>query len=349
MTAALAAPPDTAMTSDSERRAALRDFLVRCGADPQTLAVASADASFRSYWRVQHAGRSAIVMDSPPDKEPVEPWLSIGAQLAAAGLHVPAVYVADAAQGFLLIEDFGTRTFLPELTDDTVDALYGAAFDALFVLQTRLDGRVLEHYGEARLQMELEYLPEWLLQRHLDCRLSCADWDVLELAFRRILATVQAQPYCFVHRDFHSRNLMLAPPLPGIIDFQGALHGPLTYDLASLLRDCYIRWPAERVDAWVEAYRSRLVAAGVTDADPARFRRWFDFTGLQRHLKVLGLFCRLCYRDGKPHYLDDLPLVLDYVLEVCARYPEELADLGAVLVRATDGVELRKLRAGAAA
>ncbi|HSX61324.1 MAG TPA: phosphotransferase [Tahibacter sp.] len=335
-------------SSDSQRSAALHAFVAACGADPSTLAPASADASFRSYWRVQQHGRSAVVMDSPPDKEPVEPWLAIGAQLAAAGLHVPSVYAANVAQGLLLIEDFGTRTYLPELDERSADALYTAAFDALFVLQTRLDGRVLERYDEARLQMELDYLPEWLLQRHLDYTPDCGDWDVIELAFRQILSIVQAQPYCFVHRDFHSRNLMIAPPLPGIIDFQGALHGPLTYDLASLLRDCYIRWPAARVDAWVEAYRQRLVAAGRTAASAEQFRRWFDFTGLQRHIKVLGLFCRLCYRDGKPHYLADLPLVLDYVREVCAKYPE-LAGFDALLARATAGVDLRRRRADAAA
>jgi aminoglycoside/choline kinase family phosphotransferase len=336
------------MTFESPREAALHDFVVRCGADPQTLTLTFADASFRRYWRVQHEGRSTIVMDSPPDKEPVEPWLAIGAQLAAAGLHVPAVYAADPSRGFLLIEDFGTRMYLPELDERTADSLYDAAFDALFILQTSLDGSTLERYDEARLQMELEYLPEWLLQRHLGADLGCADWDHLELAFRRILDTVQAQPYGFVHRDFHSRNLMIAPPLPGIIDFQGALYGPLTYDLVSLLRDCYIRWPAARVDAWAEAYRRRLVAAGRVVDDAAQFRRWFDFTGLQRHIKVLGLFCRLCYRDGKPRYLEDLPLVLDYVLEVCARYPE-LADLAALLTRATAGIDLRVQRTGAAA
>ncbi|MBL8300586.1 MAG: phosphotransferase [Rhodanobacteraceae bacterium] len=336
------------MTVEPERRAALHDFLRRCDIDPQTLAVASADASFRRYWRVQHNGRNAVVMDSPPDKEPVEPWLTIGAQLAAAGLHVPAVYAADAAQGLLLIEDFGTRLYLPELNDSTADALYGAALDALFVLQTQLDGLALEPYDAARLQMELDYLPEWLLQRHLGCRLSCGDWDTLELAFRRILTQVQAQPYGFVHRDFHSRNLMITPPLPGIIDFQGALYGPLTYDLASLLRDCYIRWPAERVYAWAEAYRLRLVAAGRLSADAAQFRRWFDFTGLQRHIKVLGLFCRLCYRDDKPHYLGDLPLVLAYVLEVCAQYPE-LADFAALLTRLTSNLDLRLRREDSAA
>lgn len=329
--------------NDNERHAALRDFVAACGADPQSRQVASADASFRSYWRVRRGGESVIVMDSPIELEPVQPWLNIGAQLGAAGLHVPAVYAADVERGFLLIEDLGTRTYLPELDAHSADALYGAALDALFVMQTRLDSSALERYDEARLQMELEYLPQWLLQRHLGITLECIEWDVVELAFRRILNAVQAQPYCFVHRDFHSRNLMIATPSPGIIDFQGALHGPLTYDLASLLRDCYIAWPASQVEAWVEAYRLRLVAAGRTTADAGLFRRWFDFTGLQRHIKVLGLFCRLCYRDGKPQYLQDLPRVLRYVLDVAGRYAE-LADFVALLTRFVGDTDLRLRR-----
>lgn len=331
------------MTTDTSRQSALRAFVTASGADPLSLEVASADASFRSYWRVRRDGRSVIVMDSPPDREPVQPWLAIGAQLAAAGLHVPAVLAADIEQGFLLLEDFGSRLYLDVLDEHSADALYGEALDALFVLQTKLDGRNLERYDEARLQMELEYLPEWLLARHLGLQPGCGDWDVIELAFRRILDTVQSQPYGFVHRDFHSRNLMVAPPAPGIIDFQGALYGPLTYDLVSLLRDCYIVWPAARVDAWAEAHRARLVAQGRIAADAAQFRRWFDFTGLQRHIKVLGLFCRLCYRDGKPHYLDDLPRVLRYVLDVAGRYAE-LADFVTLLQRATAGADLRRCR-----
>lgn len=333
--------------NDTERQAALRDFVAAYGADPQSLQAASADASFRSYWRVRRGVESVIVMDSPPELEPVQPWLSIGAQLGAAGLHVPAVHAADVERGFLLIEDLGTRTYLPELDEHSADALYGAALDALFIVQTRLDGSVLERYDEARLQMELEYLPQWLLQRHLGITLECIEWDVVELAFRRILNAVQAQPYCFVHRDFHSRNLMVATPSPGIIDFQGALHGPLTYDLASLLRDCYIAWPPSRVEAWVEAYRLRLVAAGRTTADAALFRRWFDFTGLQRHIKVLGLFCRLCYRDGKPQYLHDLPLALHYVLDVAGRYAE-LAEFVGLLTRFVGDTDLRLRRDEAA-
>lgn len=328
----------------NSRLDALRAFAAGQDADPASLRPASNDASFRSYWRVQRGSESLIVMDSPPDKEPVQPWLDMGQRLAAAGLHVPRVYAADREQGLLLIEDLGTRTLLPELNALSVDTLYADALAALLQMQTRVRGDDIEAYAETRFTMELEYLPEWLLQRHLGCTLDCADWDVLELAFRRILDVLAEQPRVFVHRDFHSRNLMITPEhSPGIIDFQGALYGPLTYDLASLLRDCYIAWPQSRVDGWREDYRQRLVAAGLTTAGPAQFRRWFDYTGLQRHIKVLGLFCRLCYRDGKPHYLDDLPLVLHYVLDVAAAYAE-LADFAALLQRCTAGADLRQRR-----
>jgi N-acetylmuramate 1-kinase len=335
------------MSTAESRHAALLAFIAAHGADPASLAAASADASFRSYWRVRRGDESFIVMDSPPDKDPVQPWLDIGALLAAAGLHVPAVHAADTAQGFLLLEDLGTRTYLPELDAASADKLYGDALDALFTLQTRASSAALNPYNEAFLLQEMELMPTWLLQRHLGYAVACEEWDVIELAFRRIVGTVQSQPRGFVHRDFHSRNLMItARNSPGIIDFQGALHGPLTYDLVSLLRDCYIRWPVERVDAWAEAYRQRLVQAGLTDADPRRFRRWFDYTGLQRHIKVLGIFCRLCYRDAKPHYLGDLPLVLDYVLEVAAQYIE-LEQFTTLLRRVTGGVDLRQPRAAA--
>jgi aminoglycoside/choline kinase family phosphotransferase len=270
--------------------------------------------------------------------------LDIGTRLAAAGLHVPAVYAIDVEQGFLLLEDLGVRTYLPELDSDSADALYASALDALFTMQSGVRGDDLKRYDEAFLVMELEYMPEWLLRRHLGRSVSCTELDVLELAFRRIITTVTAQPHCFMHRDFHSRNLMItAQRPPGIIDFQGALYGPITYDLVSLLRDCYIEWPASRVSAWVEDYRQRLSAASLIQADAAQFRRWFDFTGLQRHIKVLGLFCRLCYRDGKPQYLYDLPLVLRYTLDVAEAYPE-LAEFSALLRRFTRDADLRNPR-----
>ncbi|MEO7072583.1 MAG: phosphotransferase, partial [Rhodanobacter sp.] len=292
------------------------------------------DASFRSYWRTQGMQPSWIVMDSPPAQEDPRPWLALGARLAAGGLHVPAVHAHDLDQGFLLIEDLGTRLYLDELREATADALYADAMTSLLRMQCAVDAGDLPAYDRAFMVAELELMPEWFLQRHLQLEPSCDEWDVLEEAFTVIMHAALEQPRCFVHRDFHSRNLLLldaagdadehALASPGIIDFQGALHGPLTYDLASLMRDCYIRWDHARVYAWAEAYRQRLLGTGFADAvrDRARFMRWFDLTGLQRHVKVLGIFCRLHYRDGKTGYLDDLPRVFGYVLEVARRYPE---------------------------
>lgn len=294
--------------------------------DPSlVLQPASSDASFRSYWRTHHDGRSWIVMDSPPSKEDPRPWVKIGAQLAAAGLHVPAVYAQDLEQGFLLIEDLGSRLYLSELNDTNVDALYSDAMDALLHMQTRMAYRDLPPFDRHVLVLGLEVMPEWFLGRHLEHTPDCTEWDVLEAAFELIIRNAEDQPRCFVHRDFHSRNLLIVDRNnPGIIDFQGALAGPMTYDLASLLRDAYIAWPRERVEGWVESYRHRLRNEGAIDDDVSaeQFLRWFDLTGLHRHVRVLGQFYRLWYRDGKPGYLADVPRVYHYVTSVARRYPE---------------------------
>ncbi len=308
-----------------------------------TLESASADASFRSYWRTRHAGRSWVVMDSPPAQEDPRPWLEIGTRLSAAGLHVPAVQAQDLAQGFLLIEDLGSQLYLPALNDNTVDALYDDAMDALLRMQRDVDTAGMQPYDHAFLQRELEIMPEWFLRRHLGYTPECEEWDVLESAFTVLLKNALEQPRCFVHRDYHSRNLLItASNSPGIIDFQGALFGPITYDLASLLRDCYIVWDRARVEAWAESYRRRLQATRLiaADIDRERFLRWFDLVGLQRHIKVLGIFCRLYYRDGKHGYLDDLPRVYAYVVDVAGRYPE-LADFVALLRRHVGARDLR--------
>lgn len=309
-----------------------------------TLDPASADASFRSYWRTHHAGQSWIVMDSPPTQEDPGPWLAIGARLSAAGLHVPEVCALDLAQGFLLIEDLGSQLYLPALNDDTADALYGDAMDALLRMQRDVDATDLPPYDHAFLQRELEIMPEWFLRRHLGCTPACEEWDVLESAFTVLLKSALEQPRCFVHRDYHSRNLLItARNNPGVIDFQGALHGPMTYDLASLLRDCYIVWDRSRVEAWAEIHRLRLRDAGLINpaVSRERFLRWFDLIGLQRHVKVLGIFCRLSYRDGKSGYMDDLPRVYHYVIDVAARYPE-LIDFVNFLQRQVGGRDLRQ-------
>jgi len=295
------------------------------GDETLTLDSASSDASFRSYWRATHEGKTWIVMDSPPEREDPRPWLAIGERLAAAGLHVPQVQAQDLQQGFLLIEDLGSRLYLDVLDEDNADRLYGAAMDALLLMQTRMSSDDLPPFDHLKLVEGLEVMPKWFLERHLGHVPACGEWDVIEAAFDVIVRNALAQPKVFVHRDYHSRNLLQVDDnSPGIIDFQGALRGPVTYDLASLLRDAYIAWPRERVEAWVESYRQRLLGAGVIgeDIDAAHFLRWFDLTGLHRHVRVLGQFYRLWYRDGKPGYLKDVPQVYRYVIEVAGSYPE---------------------------
>ena len=300
------------------------------------IAPASSDASYRSYWRVQDAGSSRIVMDAPPEKEPITQWLDIAARLRKAGVHAPEILAVDVEQGFVLMEDLGTRTYLPELNDASVDALYASALDALARMQAHADTNGLPTYDRARLIAEMELLPEWFLKRHLGFTPGCDEWDVIEAAFTFLVHAALEQPRAFVHRDYHSRNLMIvATNSPGVIDFQDAVCGPITYDLVSLLRDCYIAWDDARVDAWVEDYRQRA-AAGV---NAATFRRWFDLVGLQRHIKVLGIFCRLNYRDGKAQYLRDLPLVWHYFIQVARRYPE-LVDFSTLLQRAVASRDL---------
>jgi N-acetylmuramate 1-kinase len=336
------------MDTNSDRAAARLAWARQAAGNPAlTLEPASADASFRSYWRGDDNGRSVIVMDSPPALENPRPWLEIGERLKQAGVHVPTVYAADPDAGFLLIEDLGNRTYLPELNQRSVDALYADALDTLLRMQTHVDAAGLPAFDTAWQTMELELMPTWLLEKHLGVNLACGEWDVIEVAFRIILNDIAAQPRSFMHRDYHSRNLLVTHPHnPGVIDFQGAMTGPLTYDLASLLRDCYIVWDNEHVEGWVESYRMRLLHAHLIaeDVDSARFQRWFDMAGLQRHIKVLGLFCRLCYRDGKPAYLEDLPRVLDYVLSVARRH-HQLADFADLLERLVGGHDLRRIRA----
>jgi N-acetylmuramate 1-kinase len=313
-----------------------------------SISVASADASFRSYWRVFADDRSLIVMDAPPGQEDIKPWLEIGSRLRAVGLHAPEVLASDSENGFVLMEDLGTRTYLPELNESTVDKLYGDALDALFTMQREIDAQDLPHFDVTRTIPEMELLGDWFLHRHLGFDPSCDEWDVIENAFRSIANCADEQPRRFMHRDYHSRNLLVAGVNnPAIIDFQGAMLGPIAYDLASLLRDCYIAWPIEYVDVWVEKYRQRLFAAGMVSVDEARFRRWFDLIGLQRHIKVLGLFCRLWYRDGKQGYLTDLPLILEYVLRISQLYPE-LVDFSNLLQRAVAGRDITAPRMDAA-
>lgn len=284
---------------------------------------ASADASFRRYWRVSAGANSYIVMDAPPERESIDAWLDIAGRLRRAGLNAPEVFAADRAHGLVLMSDLGSTTLLDALNPHTVDALYGQALAALAQMQRAADTRGLPDYDRARLQEELALFSEWFLTRHLGLTIDAGSEALIARTNAALIDAALEQPTTFVHRDYHSRNLMhLAGSAPGIIDFQDAVRGPLTYDLVSLLRDCYIRWPQDQVRAWAEAHRKTLTEAGLLQADPATFQRWFDLMGLQRHLKVLGIFSRLWYRDGKQGYLAELPRVLDYVLDVAGAHAQ---------------------------
>jgi hypothetical protein len=265
-------------------------------------------------------------MDAPPDKEDVRPYLKVSQLLERCGVHVPHVHAADEARGLVLLEDLGSTQYLERLkAGDDPEPLYRDALATLVEIQDR--GRTftgeLPPYDRAALERELALFPEWFLGRHLELALTSEDVGLVRGTFDHLLAASLAQPVVFVHRDYHSRNLMVLPAgNPGVLDFQDALAGPVGYDLVSLLKDCYIAWPRERVEQWVRAYRGAIAARGLaTGADDGEFLRWFDLVGLQRHLKVLGIFARLWYRDGKIGYLADLPLTLEYVRDTAARYP----------------------------
>ena len=302
---------------------------------------ASADASFRRYFRVTLSdGTTRIAMDAPPDKEDSRPFVAIAGMMADAGLHVPEIHAHDLQQGFLLLEDLGARAYLGALNHDAADRLYGDAIDALVRLQTNTPSGRLPAYDRALLLREMQLFPEWLLGRHLGLQLSEAQSRMLDAAFAALVDNALAQPVVCVHRDYHSRNLMVvADNNPGVIDFQDAVAGPITYDLVSLLRDCYISWPAAQLDAWVAYYFGRAQRAGLLDGvDAAGFRTWFDLMGVQRHLKAAGIFARLNHRDGKPGYLDDIPRTLGYVVEAGAHHPASRELAGFVAEKVLPGL-----------
>ncbi len=291
------------------------------------IAPASADASFRRYFRVTRGQDSYIVMDAPPDKEDLGPFTNVARILLEIGLNAPMVLAREPRRGFLLLSDLGRRLYLDELVDvGAADRLYADALGALATLQTadHAMARKLPRYDHDLLLREMELMPEWFLRGHLRLQVGAAERSMLDELFEALAQSALAQPVVFVHRDFHSRNLLVtAQDNPGILDFQDAVQGPVTYDLASLLKDCYVAWPAARVRAWVSQYRGQLLARGFAlPASESEFIRWFDLVGLQRHIKVLGIFARLFYRDGKAQYLADLPRVLRYTTETAGQYAE---------------------------
>ncbi len=307
------------------------------GPPVERIAPASADASFRRYFRIHRNGGTQIAMDAPPERESLEPWLRVARILAATGAHVPPVLAVDAEQGFALIGDLGRQHYLDALAGGAdPEPLYADAIDALVRIQSGGAPLMAElpPYDRELLQRELSLFPEWFLARHLGLSVDASERRTIADAFDWLCDQALTQPVVLVHRDYHSRNLLVRPEgNPGIVDFQDAVRGPISYDLVSLLKDCYIVWPRQRLLAWLDRYRERAGAAGLdVGADRDEFLRWFDPVGLQRHLKVLGIFARLWHRDGKPGYLADLPRVLDYALEATADITE-LAALDTFLRR----------------
>ncbi|HEX9179874.1 MAG TPA: phosphotransferase [Burkholderiales bacterium] len=300
----------------------LENWLKIClSGEPYQIAPASADASFRRYFRVRLGERSYIAMDAPPDKEDCRPYIHVAALFGAAGVHVPRVLKQDLAQGFLLLTDLESTTYLEALNDTTAQSLYRDATDALVKIQLASRPGELPDYDAVFLTRELRLFPDWYVAKHKQASLSPSQTAVLETAFELVLHNNLAQPRVYVHRDYHSRNLMVTAPNPGILDFQDAVYGPVTYDLVSLFKDAYISWDEERVLDWVIRYWERAKRARLpVSADFSEFYRDFEWMGVQRHIKVLGIFARLCHRDGKEGYLRDMPLVMHYLRRACERY-----------------------------
>ena len=298
------------------------------------IAPASSDASFRRYFRITakdqvfeaYQAATLIVMDAPPFQEDTRPYIRIAKLMADIGLNVPLVLEENIEQGFLLLSDLGSTQYLSVLNESNVNELYKDALDSLLNLQAKgpTESDFIPPYDCALLQREVEIFREWCLQKHLGLRLSREQESIIDDAFAILIETALEQPVVCVHRDYHSRNLMQTEKNnPGILDFQDAVIGPITYDLVSLLKDCYISWPRQQVESWALKHKANLESTGVIkDIENQQFLRWFDFMGAQRHIKATGIFARLDQRDGKPDYLNDIPRTLSYVVDVSSRYQE---------------------------
>lgn len=291
---------------------------------PAQLVLITNDASFRRYFRIVVDGTSYIVMDAPPDKENCGPFIDITERLQRSGLNAPQVIASDLETGFLLLTDLGSQLYLSALTEETVEQLYTDAVNALVIIQTQTAYNGLPLYNHRLLHQEMNLFSDWLLGQHLNLVLSPTERTDLATCLELLSTTALSQPQVFVHRDYHSRNLMVVPHHnPGILDFQDAVKGPITYDLVSLLRDCYITWSPEQINRWVKQYYSQARSAGLlSQLTESQIFYWFDWMGIQRHLKASGIFARLYHRDGKAGYLKDIPRTLNYIVEVSANYPE---------------------------
>ncbi|GAB6389925.1 aminoglycoside phosphotransferase family protein [Stutzerimonas marianensis] len=296
-----------------------------------SLIAASSDASFRRYFRWQAPERSFIVMDAPPPQENCRPFVTIARTLADAGVHVPEILAADLERGFLLLSDLGRQTYLDVIDEQNADRLFSDAIDALLTLQVKAAPTGLPAYDEALLHRELQLFPEWYVQRHLGHSFSAAEQALWDSTCRLLIDSALAQPRVLVHRDYMPRNLMISQPNPGVLDFQDAVAGPVTYDITSLFKDAFVSWPPARVQGWLQEYWNKARDLGVPVQDGFEdFLRASDLMGAQRHLKVIGIFARICHRDGKPRYLGDVPRFFAYLDAVIERRPE-LAALSQLL------------------
>ncbi|ETF04868.1 aminoglycoside phosphotransferase family protein [Pseudomonas moraviensis] len=307
---------------------------------PATLTAASSDASFRRYFRWEGDGRSFVVMDAPPPQENCKPFVDIAFLLAKSGINVPKIYAEDLERGFLLLNDLGNKTYLDVIDGENADALFHDALQALLAFQQLPMVAPLPSYDVALLRRELELFPEWYVKRELGVEFDAAQQQQWQHISELLIDSALAQPNVLVHRDYMPRNLMLSEPNPGVLDFQDAVYGPVTYDVTCLFKDAFLSWPEERVRGWLESYWQQASALDIpVQADFEDFLRASDLMGVQRHLKVIGIFARICHRDGKPRYLADVPRFFSYIEAVIARRPE-LAELQALF---------SSLRAGATA
>ncbi|WP_129972176.1 MULTISPECIES: aminoglycoside phosphotransferase family protein [unclassified Pseudomonas] len=305
---------------------------------PATLTAASSDASFRRYFRWEGAGRSFVVMDAPPPQENCKPFVDIAFLLAKSGINVPKIYAEDLERGFLLLNDLGNKTYLDVIDSENADALFSDALQALLAFQQLPMVAPLPSYDVALLRRELELFPEWYVKRELGVEFDATQQQQWQKVSDLLIDSALAQPKVLVHRDYMPRNLMLSEPNPGVLDFQDAVYGPVTYDVTCLFKDAFLSWPEERVRGWLESYWQQASALNIpVQPDFEEFLRASDLMGVQRHLKVIGIFARICHRDGKPRYLGDVPRFFSYIEAVIARRPE-LADLQALLVSLRGGV-----------
>jgi aminoglycoside/choline kinase family phosphotransferase len=320
------------MTATSDARAAARLAWSRTATGNPSLELqrASVDAGFRSYWRGDGLDGTVIVMDSPPELEDPRPWLHMRDVLEAGGVRVPHVLARDVDAGFLLLEDLGGPTLAQILTADNADAHFDAAIEQLLLLQKIAPPEGTGEFGEMLLQRDAGLFEEWFLRRHLGIQLDCGEAEKLELVQRRLMDNALVQARVLTHRDFMPRNLMPVADGPAVLDFQDCVTGPIAYDPISLFKDAFLSWPLERVDGWLALYHARALEAGLPIPPLQRFQRDADWLGVQRHLKILGIFCRLHYRDAKSKYIADLPRFTVYLDEVLPRYPE-LAQLRELL------------------